>query len=267
MEECKGGELFNRICKKGKYNEKSAAKIIKQLLKALRYMHEDNNICHCDLKPNNILFLTEKEDSPIKIIDFGMSKVLPRLKYLTHLCGTPYFTAPEVIQKKKYNHSADMWSVGVILFMMIYGYPPFWVDTKKYGKGERDEIYRQILKGFIPKVKDTSKYGLGAWFPDHIKTSNSVKDLISKLLQSKVRKRYTAREALTHPWIINETNNNNDLDKHIISRLIGFNNLCQFKQVIAKIFRNQFYKMRPEHFHQLEALFIKFDTDKDGILS
>ena len=76
-------------------------------------MHDDNKIAHCDIKPENILFLTEEEDSPIKVIDFGMAKVLPRLQYLTQLCGTPWYTAPEVIKQKKYNHSCDLWSVGM----------------------------------------------------------------------------------------------------------------------------------------------------------
>ena len=268
MEECKGGELFGRICKKGKYTEKAAANVLKQLLSALRYMHDDNGIVHCDLKPDNILFLTNDEDSKLKIIDFGMSKVLPRLQYLTHLCGTPYYTAPEVIKNRKYNHACDMWSVGVILYVMIYGYPPFYVDPQQYGQNERKAIYEKIVRGFESKIKDTSKYGYGPWFPDHIATSPEVKDLISKLLQRQVRKRYTAKDALMHPWIVNRANNSeNDLNKLMVSRLVRFNNVCQFKLVITKIFRNQFYKMRPEHFHQLEQLFIKFDTNNDGILS
>eukprot|EP01083_Nonionella_stella_P218038 782230_1 len=268
MEECKGGELFGRICSRGKYTEKAAANVIKQLLSALRYMHDDNGIVHCDLKPDNILFLTKDENSPLKVIDFGMSKVLPRLQYLTNLCGTPYYTAPEIIKNRKYNHACDMWSVGVILYVMIYGYPPFYVDPQQYGENERKAIYEKIMSGFQAKVRDTSVYGYGPWFPDHIKTTNEVKDLISKLLQRQVRKRYTAKEALTHPWIVNRANNDDtDLNKHIVSRLVGFNNVCQFKLVITKIFRNQFYKMRPEHFHQLEQLFIQFDTNNDGILS
>mmetsp|Transcript_59084 Transcript_59084/g.94037 ORF Transcript_59084/g.94037 Transcript_59084/m.94037 type:complete len:566 (+) Transcript_59084:75-1772(+) len=268
MEECTGGELFKRIVDRGKYTEKAAASVIKQMLSALRYMHEDNSIVHCDLKPDNILFLTKDEASPVKIIDFGMSKVLPRLNYLTHLCGTPYYTAPEIIKLKKYNHGCDMWSVGVILFVMIYGYPPFYVDPKQYGQHERRAIYDKICRGFEPVVKDTSKYGYGPWFPDHIKSSPEVRDLIDKLLQKQVRKRYTAREALTHPWIVNRANNSTeDLHKHMVARLVRFNHMCQFKLVIAKIFRTQFYKMRPEHFHQLEQLFIQFDTNNDGVLT
>ncbi len=92
MEECKGGELFQRIVEKGQYSERDAAKVVQQLLSALEYMHQENQIVHCDLKPDNILFLDKSDDSAVKIIDFGMSKVLPRLQYLTHLCGTPYYT-------------------------------------------------------------------------------------------------------------------------------------------------------------------------------
>eukprot|EP01084_Bolivina_argentea_P236727 397984_1 len=267
MQECKGGKLFDRICKRGTLTEKTAANIIKQLLHALRYMHDDNGIVHCNLKPDNILFLTEEESSPVKIIGWGMSKVLPRLQHLIK-CGPPYYQSPEIIKNRKYNHACDMWSIGIILYIIIYGYPPFYVDPQQYGENERKAIYEKIMSGFQAKVRDTSVYGYGPWFPDHIKTTNEVKDLISKLLQRQVRKRYTAKEALTHPWIVNRANNDDtDLNKHIVSRLVGFNNVCQFKLVITKIFRNQFYKMRPEHFHQLEQLFIQFDTNNDGILS
>ena len=178
-----GGELFNRIVAKGiesskspnicvveirllpylsliqyhsetgKYTEHEAAVVIKQLLSALRYMHDDNKIAHCDIKPENILFLTEADDSPIKVIDFGMAKVLPRLQYLTQLCGTPWYTAPEVIKNKKYNHSCDLWSVGIILFIMIYGYPPFSCDPQHYGKNERNEVYRKIW--YVPLWNNT----------------------------------------------------------------------------------------------------------------
>ena len=112
----RGGELFQRIVENGSINERQASGIIKQLLSAIDYMHTANQIVHCDLNPDNILFKSRDSDE-IKVIDFGMSKVLPRLQYLTHLCGTPYYTAPEVIRDKKYNHACDVWSVGVILFV------------------------------------------------------------------------------------------------------------------------------------------------------
>ena len=144
MEECIGGDIFQRIVEKGQFTEQDAAKIIKQLLSALQYMHQENYIVHCDLKPDNILFLTKKEDSIIKIIDFGMSKVLPRMRLLSELVGTPYYTAPEILDGR-YAHGADCWSIGVIMFVMLFGYPPFYVDPQKYyGKHETHAIYRKV---------------------------------------------------------------------------------------------------------------------------
>ena len=279
MEECNGGELFQRIVEQGQYTEHDAAKVVKQLLSALQYMHEENNIVHCDLKPDNILFLDKSQDSQIKIIDFGMSKVLPRLQHLSHLCGTPYYTAPEVIKDKKYNHQCDMWSVGVILYVMVFGYPPFYVDPEKYGNKERKAIYEKIKRGFIARVRSTEKHGFGPWFPDHLPVSQEVRHLIAKLLEYKVKDRYTAHEALRHPWIIHlgRRNKDNDEDdekkidseqaKTLISSLAKFNVDCQFKLVVVKLFRQQFERLRPKHFNQLEALFTKKDTDGDGIVS
>eukprot|EP01084_Bolivina_argentea_P109213 195185_1 len=279
MEECKGGELFQRIVEKGQYTEHDAAVVVKQILSALQYMHQENNIVHCDLKPDNILFLNKNDDSSVKIIDFGMSKVLPRLQYLTHLCGTPYYTAPEVIKDKKYNHACDVWSVGVILYVMLYGYPPFYVDPEKYGKHERKAIYEKIKRGFIARVRSTERHGFGPWFPDHIPVSQEVRHLISKLLEFRVRNRYTAHEALQHPWIIkegkgdkakqdgNESKMDSEQAKTLIQSLAKFSNTCQFKLVVVKLFRQQFQKMRPKHFNQLEQLFTSMDADGDGVIS
>ena len=118
MEECKGGELFDRIREKQRYSEKDAAPVVRMVLEGLFYMHEYHRVVHCDLKPDNILFVNKSEDSPIKMIDFGMSKVLPRLRSLRELCGTPYYTAPEII-KGDYAHGCDVWSVGMFYTQYI----------------------------------------------------------------------------------------------------------------------------------------------------
>eukprot|EP01083_Nonionella_stella_P098330 276474_1 len=256
MEECKGGELFGRICSRGKYTEKAAANVIKQLLSALRYMHDDNGIVHCDLKPDNILFLTKDENSPLKVIDFGMSKVLPRLQYLTNLCGTPYYTAPEII-KGDYAHGCDMWSTGVIMFVMLFGFPPFYVDpTKYYGQREAQAIYRLIQKGFDPKVKR----GYGPWFPRKMPVSDEAKDLMALLMDSDTSKRLTAKEALQHPWILSngitskkktkkqqQNNIDDEKDTQEITKELGyqFANFAtsnQFKHAITALFRDKYEK-------------------------
>jgi len=199
MEECKGGELFDRIKSKGYFREEEAKPVVRKICEAIHFMHDKYRVVHCDLKPENILFMTKAEDSDIKIIDFGMSKVVHRLDHLRTLCGTPYYTAPEVI-KSEYSHSADMWSIGVITYTMIFAMVPFMVNTSKYfGQQEIKAIYRLILGGFKPVVKP----GFGPWFPqgriDRI--SEDGMDFISKLLAWDTAKRLTAREALQHQWL------------------------------------------------------------------
>ena len=141
-------------------------------------MHEYHRIVHCDLKPENILFLTKRPDSAIKIVDFGASQVLPKLRELTRFVGTPYYTAPEILEGK-YGHGADMWSIGVIMFLLLFGFPPFYVDKHKYyGYQEQKAIYVLIRKGFTPEIKR----GYGPWFPEKIPVSDDARDLMTKLL-------------------------------------------------------------------------------------
>lgn len=149
------------------------------------------------------------------------------------------------------------------------------VDPEKYGKHERKAIYEKIKRGFVARVRSTEKHGFGPWFPDHIPVSAEVRNLISKLLEYKVKNRYTAQEALQHEWIVKlgkmdaeaEPEVNAEAAKSMVSALAKFNNTCQLKMVVVKLFREQFETMRPQHFHQLEELFTKMDTDGDGIVS
>jgi len=278
MEECKGGELFDRIKAKRRYPENDAKPIIKMVSEALFYMHDQHRVVHCDLKPDNILFVNEKEDSDIKIIDFGMSKVLPRLRSLRELCGTPYYTAPEIINGD-YSHAADMWSVGVIAYVMIFGFPPFYVDPNKYyGVKETKEIYKLILKGFDPQVKK----GYGAWFPRALsnKLSKNGMDFMSLLMEKDVAKRLTAKEALQHPWLKDigsapQTNGNLAASEHKQEssmdltglQFANFATSHKFKFAITALFRDQYQNMRPKHFENLKNLFSELDKDGNGKIS
>ena len=87
---------------------------------------------------------------------------------------------------------------------MIFGYPPFFINPAFYGENERDKVYQKIQQGFIPQVRNTSNVGYGPWFPDHIESSAEVRDLISNLLKTNIKERFTAKDALQHPWIQNE---------------------------------------------------------------
>jgi len=190
MELCSGGELFDRIEAKRKegstYSEQSAANIIKQILQGVSYLHS-KRIAHCDIKPDDILF-TNARDDEVKIIDFNLSKRIQPLQYETEMTGTPYYVAPEVVFGR-YTYHCDLWSVGVIMFMLLFGYPPFG------GQKDRD-ILRQVTGGFHPDEKE----GYGAWFPADIPVSAEAKHLLTGLLDSDPVHRLSANEALNHPW-------------------------------------------------------------------
>jgi len=180
MEACFGGELFDRIQQvqeKRGFSELEASLILKQIFEGLAYLHSEVKVAHCDLKPDNFLFKDKKEDSEVKIIDFGMAKFLKN-EFYRDLCGTPYYIAPEVWEGK-YASACDMWSMGVITFIMLYGYPPFHGQVP--GKGQSDErIKQQIQKGFTPIVKE----GFGQHFPARPKRSEASRKFIAKLLVS-----------------------------------------------------------------------------------
>lgn len=145
MEECTGGELFDRILDrieaKKLYSEKEACGIFKQMMSAVAYCHKEG-ICHRDLKPENLLFLTKEETAPIKVIDFGLSKnvgsgsVKETKTNMKTKVGTAYYVSPEVL-KGQYDESCDIWSSGVILYILLTGDPPF------NGPNDND-IYRKI---------------------------------------------------------------------------------------------------------------------------
>lgn len=130
MEICEGGELFDRIIDKGQFSETEARVIFTQMIQAINYCHS-NGIAHRDLKPENFLFLTKAEDSPIKVIDFGLSKHFDEKgghSAMTTRAGTPYYISPEVLSGN-YDESCDIWSSGVILYILLSGVPPFGGDS------------------------------------------------------------------------------------------------------------------------------------------
>jgi len=189
---CTGGELFDRIVERNSsdngapcFTEDEAAKIMYQILTAVSYMHKCG-VAHRDIKPENILFDTKDEDSPIKIIDFGLA----RKHYgsfgeppMRSVVGTPYYIAPEVL-RRKYDSSCDLWSVGVIAYILMCGYPPF------NGKGN-DETHAKVLRG---RYHFPSREWKG--------TSRQSRDFIHRLLQMDPRKRMSVEQAMHHPWLV-----------------------------------------------------------------
>ena len=178
---CKGGELFDEIVSRGKFTENDAALLMKQVLSCINYCHK-NKIVHRDLKPENILLEQNKAFDQIKIIDFGTSLVFDENSTLNEKLGTPYYIAPEVLAKA-YGPKCDIWSCGVITYIVLSGIPPF--------NGSSDQ---EIMK----KVK-IGKFS----FSDPVwnSISDKAKDFITTLLTKDPKQRPTAEEALQHPWI------------------------------------------------------------------
>jgi len=181
MELVTGGELFDKIVEKGSYSEKEASTTVKKILKAVEYLH-NSGIAHRDLKPENLLLRSEN-DTEVMLSDFGLSKIIGEETMMQTACGTPYYVAPEVLSATGYGPEVDVWSVGVITYLLLCGFPPFYGESLP-------EVFEQIMK---------AEYDFPEPYWNEI--SIEAKDFISKLLVVDPSKRYSAKQALKHPWI------------------------------------------------------------------
>jgi calcium-dependent protein kinase len=257
---CEGGELFDRLVKSRYFTEKVAALVMKQLLSAVRFCH-DHNIIHRDLKPENILLESDGDGLKIKVIDFGTGEIYREKKYLTKQIGTPYYIAPEVLSNK-YNEKCDLWSCGVIMYILLSGCPPF------YGKND-EEIYNSVKN-----AKFTFKQKI--WN----EVSDAAKNLISNLLETDINKRYSAEKALQHKWFQmfkspedNETEYESKVhsDPKLINLKNALSNLKSFKAE-RKLQQATLYFMvhnlnPSEDIVKLRKIFEKMDENHDGRLA
>lgn len=261
-----GGELYDTISKWNDFTEDKAGYIMKQILSAVQYLHS-NKIVHRDLKPENIMVeksnkkkgkdLKGKEEDEkvnIKLIDFGTCNYYDGKQLLELKVGTPYYIAPEVLAKK-YNEKCDIWSCGVILYILLVGYPPFDGETT-------EEILECVQDG---------KYSLKEDEWNNI--SNEAKDLVSKMLTYDYKKRVSTQECLDHPWIRKmiqmHERDEKPLEKDVVSNVI--NNIRNFnakeklqQAAIAYIIHFQY---AAEENQELKKIFSKIDTSGDGQLT
>ena len=212
-EYCSGGELFNEITENGPFDEKYSAYVMYQIFSAINYCH-NMNIIHRDLKPENILIIDRNRNGypRIKICDFGTSLMVEKGGVQQKLVGSSYYIAPEVL-KKHYNQKCDIWSCGVILYILLAGKPPFAGD-------DDNEIMGNVTTG---------QYDLNCAPFNRI--SKSAKDLIKKLLVMDINKRISAFDALNHPWFKEKKAKelyNQIKDENIIKKLL--NNLKKYKR-------------------------------------
>jgi calcium/calmodulin-dependent protein kinase I len=180
-----GGELFDRICRKGSYYESDAASLILATLSAVAYLH-DHGIVHRDLKPENLLFRTPEDNADLLIADFGLSRIMDEEQFhvLTTTCGTPGYMAPEIFKKTGHGKPVDVWAIGVITYFLLCGYTPFDRDSNL-------EEMQAIL------VADYSFTPMEYWRG----VSMNAREFIKKCLTIDPTQRMTAHEALSHPFV------------------------------------------------------------------
>lgn len=198
MEKMTGGELFDRIVSKEKYTEDEARQVIRKIAEALKYCH-DMGIVHRDLKPENLLYDSPNDDAKIKIADFGLAKLLSDESMMTTACGTPGYVAPEILHGNSYTSAVDLWSLGVIAYILLCGFPPF---------------YDENNAALFAAIK-ACEYDFPSPFWDDVSTG--AKDLIQRLLVVKPKDRYSAQQVLDHPWVAAGTS---DGKTHDISRAL-----------------------------------------------
>ncbi|XP_016538320.2 calcium and calcium/calmodulin-dependent serine/threonine-protein kinase [Capsicum annuum] len=254
LELCSGGELFDRIVGQARYyNEAGAAAVVRQIAKGLEALH-GANIVHRDLKPENCLFLNKDKNSPLKIMDFGLSSFEDFANPVVGLFGSIDYVSPEALSREKITTKTDIWSLGVILYILLSGYPPFFAPSNR-------QKQQMILNGQFSFDEKTWK-----------KISSSAKQLISSLLKVDPNMRPTAQEIVEHAWVRGELAKEEEMDAEIVSRLQSFNARRKFRAAaMASVLSTSFslrtkklkklvgssYDLKPEELENLSHIFKK----------
>ncbi|XP_074296505.1 calcium-dependent protein kinase 18-like [Silene latifolia] len=247
MELCEGGELLDRILAKrdSRYTEKDAAVVVRQMLKVAAECHL-HGLVHRDMKPENFLFKSPKEESPLKATDFGLSDFINRSRKFTDIVGSAYYVAPEVL-KRKSGPESDVWSIGVIMYILLCGRRPFWDKTE-------DGIFKEVLR-------NKPDFRRKPW-PS---ISNSAKDFVRKLLVKDPLVRLTAAQALSHQWV-REGGNALDIpiDISVLHNMRQFVKYSRMKQFALRALAST---LNDDELANLRDQFDAIDVDKSGTIS
>ncbi|KAL6992788.1 Calcium-dependent protein kinase 19 [Sarracenia purpurea var. burkii] len=245
MELCAGGELFDRIIAQGHYSERAAASICRSIVNVVHICHF-MGVMHRDLKPENFLLSSKEEGAMLKATDFGLSVFIEEGKVYRDVVGSAYYVAPEVL-RRSYGKEIDVWSAGVILYVLLSGVPPFWAETEK-------GIFDAILEGEID-------FDSQPW-PS---ISNSAKDLVRKMLTQDPKKRITSAQVLDHPWIREDGEaSDKPIDSAVLSRMKQFRAMNKLKKLALKVIAEN---LSEEEIKGLKAMFTNLDTDNSGAIT
>ncbi|KAL8129345.1 hypothetical protein V2J09_018500 [Rumex salicifolius] len=252
MELCEGGELFDRIVARGHYTERAAAAVVKTIVEVVQMCHI-HGVMHRDLKPENFLFANKKENAALKAIDFGLSVFFKPEhsiwnsmftgEQFNEIVGSPYYMAPEVL-KRNYGPEVDVWSAGVILYILLCGVPPFWAETEQ-------GVAQAIIRSAIDFKRDP--------WP---KVSDNAKDLVRRMLDPDPKKRLTAQAVLDHPWLVNAKKAPNvSLGETVKARLKQFSVMNKLKKKALRVIAEH---LSVEEVAGIKDAFDSMDTLKRG---
>eukprot|EP00271_Cylindrocystis_brebissonii_P019778 TRINITY_DN6209_c0_g1_i1.p1 TRINITY_DN6209_c0_g1~~TRINITY_DN6209_c0_g1_i1.p1 ORF type:complete len:563 (+),score=127.06 TRINITY_DN6209_c0_g1_i1:542-2230(+) len=242
---CEGGELFERIIARGHYSERAAAGVARTIVEVVEVCHK-HGVMHRDLKPENFLFANPQENSPLRAIDFGLSVMFQPGEVFQEIVGSPYYMAPEVL-RRAYGPPADVWSAGVILYILLCGVPPFWAETEQ-------GVAHQVLRAKVDFRRDP--------WP---KVSDAAKELVKAMLNADPLRRPTAEAVLKHRWIENATEApDTPLGADVLSRIRDFSQMNQLKKKALLIIAEQLLE---DEVKGLQAMFRAIDTDNSGAIS
>ncbi|KAG4988501.1 hypothetical protein AAZX31_11G126200 [Glycine max] len=245
MELCEGGELFDRIVAKGHYTERAAANVVKTILEVCKVCHE-HGVIHRDLKPENFLFADTSESAPLKSIDFGLSTFYESGERFSEIVGSPYYMAPEVL-RRNYGQEIDVWSTGVILYILLCGVPPFWAESE-------EGIAQAIIRGKVDFTRDP--------WP---KVSDEAKHLVKRMLDPNPFTRITVQEVLDNSWIQNREHGRTiSLGDQVRMRIKQFSLMNRFKRKVLRVVADN---LSDEQIDVFKQMFNMMDKDKNGNLS
>eukprot|EP01066_Platyproteum_vivax_P010453 Platyproteum_vivax@DN4675_c0_g1_i1.p1 len=242
MEKCEGGELYDRLQEKTRYSENDTIEVTKQMLEALAYLHT-HNVVHRDLKLENWLYATKEASSSLKLIDFGFSKVWNPTTRMQASCGSLYYVSPDTLSQN-YTNACDMWSLGVIVYMLLVGYPPFYGDTE-------DIVMDQIM------AANFSVEG-----PRWHTVSASAKNFVCSLLEINPQKRLTARQALKHEWI-SSSSDDVQIDLEVLHSMKLFAQSAHFKRAALTLMA---FSLTSEQIDDVQVQFKAFDKSLEGTI-
>ncbi|WIA08867.1 hypothetical protein OEZ85_008288 [Tetradesmus obliquus] len=245
MEVCQGGELFDRIVERGSYTEKDAAEAIRTIVKVVQHCH-NMNVIHRDLKPENFLLTDKTEAANIKATDFGLSVFFKDSQAFKDIVGSAYYVAPEVL-RRNYGKEADIWSCGVMLYILLSGMPPFYGDNEQ-------QIFDAVLR-------NKPDFDTDPW----PKLSGPAKDCVKRMLVRDPSKRATAAEVLAHEWIKeNGVAGDNEIEPEVLKRIRGFAAMNKLKKEALKVIAAN---LPMDEITGLKEMFHSMDKDASGTIT